>query len=516
MSIPHEYIRSAEDRSWTARLLGWLALPELPAAERDEIATTLERLDDPRAEAPLTRILEARDVVDAAREAAGMVLRSTGNSPSGARLRVAWAEGDALLRRHALLLMGRAEADIVEPVARNPAHPLHREAIEAMAFDFSEPRFQAPKIAALAHPDPGVRKVAAAALVWDEPVAAEAPLLRAAADPVADVAIAALDTLHYYPSQRCLRAVTALCAHPDERVRAAAGRCALALREGSFREAIDRAGPAERRFLLAWMEPVRHLLGIPEEHASPADGPASPAPTRPPDSDRVADEALATADLLALYAELDGCWADRKRRFSERFRAARYAEDRGILVAFLAGHADPWIREQAAPLLVAWDQQEALLGLACDPAFLVRKSSMYWLGQLPANRALAGPTWEHLAEPGTTGTHASETLSTYVTHARAEESVPRLLALARGDEREPVRYAAVHALAKLGARSEIEALLPLLGAPPQIAWAIHLALLGACERLGVHPGRCEALRETDNIDVQVALASVRAASTSVD
>ncbi|WP_437625662.1 hypothetical protein [Sorangium sp. So ce1151] len=111
--------------------------------------------------------------------------------------------------------------------------------------------------------------------------------------------------------------------------------------------------------------------------------------------------------------------------------------DRAVLVPFLAGHADPWIREQAAPLLVAWHEQEALLGLT-------------------------------------------------------------------------------HALARLGARSENEALLPLVGEPPQITWAIHLALLGACERLGVHPGRCEALREADNIDVQVALASVRAASTSVD
>ncbi|WP_437579639.1 HEAT repeat domain-containing protein [Sorangium sp. So ce887] len=512
VSIPHEEIQSAEDRSWTERLLGWLVLPELPAAERDEIATTLERVEDPRAEARLTCIVEARELPEAAREAAGAILRSAGNPPGGARLRAIWAGGDALLRRHAMLLMGRAEADIVEPVARDPAHPLHKEAIEALAFDFSEPRFQALKIAALEHPDADVRKVAADALLWDEPVAAEAPLLRAAADPAVDVAIAALDTLHYYPTQRCLRAVAALCGHPDERVRAAAGRCAFEIREDRFRWALDRADPAERRRLLAWMDPVRHLLGIPEDDAVPrTDDPATHARIYPPGSDRGSDVDLETAELVALYADLDGCWADRKSRFSERFRAERYAADRGVLTAFLVGHPDPWIRERSAALLAAWGEHRALLGLTHDPAFHVKKSAMYWLGQLSANRALAAPAWEHLGELGTTGTHALETLNTYVAHARKEDSIPRLLTLARSDGREPVRCGAVDALAKLGARAEIEALLPLLAEPPQVTWGTHIALLRACRPLGLHPGRCDALRAVDNIDVQIALVRMMAA-----
>ncbi|AUX46436.1 hypothetical protein SOCE26_079420 [Sorangium cellulosum] len=506
LSIPHEDIRRDEDRSWTARLLGWLVLPELPAAEREEIATTLSSLEDPRAEAPLTRILEARELPAAAREAAGAVLRSAGLDPGGAWLRTTWAEGDVVLRRHVLLSMGRAEADLVEPVARDPAHPLHKEAIETMILDFSEPRFLGPRIAALAHRDPAVRRVAADALVYDEPLAAEAPLLRAAGDPVVEVAVTALKTLVYYPSRRCLGAVAALCDYADDDVRAAAVHCVAALRDGSFRDALDHAGPAERRFLLEWMAPVRHLLGIPEEGGFLVDAPASPArrPTR--DAEDAADDALATAELIALYTDLDGPWAEKKSRFPGRSRAARYAADRGVLVPFLAGHPDPWIRDRASELLSAWGEREALLGLTRDPLFMVRKSAMYWLGQLSPDPAVAAVAWEHLAEPGTTGTHAAETLAAYVRHAREGESIPRLLALVRADARDSVQAGALRALAALGARPEIAALLPLLSEPPRVTWAVHLVLLDACGRLGLHPGRCDALREADNLDVQRELA----------
>ncbi|WP_437817635.1 hypothetical protein [Sorangium sp. So ce1078] len=79
------------------------------------------------------------------------------------------------------------------------------------------------------------------------------------------------------------------------------------------------------------------------------------------------------------------------------------------------------------------------------------------------------------------------------------------------NDRRESRVSIVDALAKLGARAEIEALLPLLAEPPQVTWAVHVALLEACSRLGLHPGRCDALREVDNIDVQIALVRRMAA-----
>ena len=54
-AVPHEKIREDEDRSFTFVLLARLAEPDLPEDERDEIATTLECLDAPRAEEETTR-----------------------------------------------------------------------------------------------------------------------------------------------------------------------------------------------------------------------------------------------------------------------------------------------------------------------------------------------------------------------------------------------------------------------------------------------------------------------------
>jgi hypothetical protein len=67
---------------------------------------------------------------------------------------------------------------------------------------------------------------------------------------------------------------------------------------------------------------------------------------------------------------------------------------------------------------------------------------------------------------------------------------------------------AVQELGRLGARGEIEALLPLLEAPPVVTWAIHLALLEACKKVGLAAPAGEVLREADNADVQAAMASL--------
>jgi hypothetical protein len=157
-------------------------------------------------------------------------------------------------------------------------------------------------------------------------------------------------------------------------------------------------------------------------------------------------------------------------------RAARAAR-----VRFFLGHANPAIREQASWLFSGWNEHEALLELCLDPAFLVRKGATCNLGQTSPNPALSAFIWEHLGEPGTTSTHAYETLNAYIAHAPRAESMPRLVDLARADARESVRYHAIYGLAKLGAAAEIEGLLPLLEEAPRLTWSIHAALLDACQ-----------------------------------
>src|SRR4051794_25161620 len=129
MPIPHLILRDREDRSWTFRLLERLAAPELADAEREAIAGSLTCLEDPRATATLLEMLEDRSRPESVREAVGAVLRGAGNPASGATLRGWWEQDDVVLRRHALLSMGRAEADLLDPVLADPAHPLHLQAI---------------------------------------------------------------------------------------------------------------------------------------------------------------------------------------------------------------------------------------------------------------------------------------------------------------------------------------------------------------------------------------------------
>src|SRR5258705_7868163 len=108
------------------------------------------------------------------------------------------------------------------------------------------------------------------------------------------------------------------------------------------------------------------------------------------------------------------------------------------------------------------------------------------LGAAPPAAASAELAWTHPGDARVTGTHAGETLSTYVHHADPAEAVARLEPLVRGDARESVRCGAVQALDALGARRTIERLAQeVLDQPPLVTWSVHLALLQACTRPGV-------------------------------
>ncbi|AKT44111.1 hypothetical protein [Chondromyces crocatus] len=498
MSVPHHAIRETQDRSWTLRLLERLRLPDLDGDERGAISETLAQLQDPRATAPLTAIVESRELPAALREDAGRLLRDTGNPPPSAKLHAWWTEGDIILQRHALLSMDHADADVVERVARDPAHPLHREAILVMEWGFEEPRFQALKIAALGHPDPLVRASAASVLHWDEPVSAEEALLRAITDPVVDVAVEALRTLYYYPSRRCLRAVAPLRDHQDDRIRDDAGQCVMEIAR-AFRLALQDASPDERTFLTSWMEPVRELVDLPDEDPETPEPFMAIEPTSVP-VPYTADE------IIALYADPDGPWAEKLDRLRKRGAAVPCAADRSRLVSFFLGHADPAIREHAAAIFSRWNDVPALLELCRDPAFLVRKCAMYEVGQTSPNPDLSAFIWEHLLAAGTTSTHASETLGAYIVHAPRAESVSRLSHLVRADPRESVRRHAVQGLAEFGAAAEIEGLLPLLEDPPRVTWSVHMALLDACKKLSLRPVGLRDLQCVDHVAVQAAIA----------
>jgi hypothetical protein len=493
--IPHQAIRDAEDRSWTGRLLDRLEHPGLAAAERSEVVLSLERLADPRAEARLGAILADAGREEAVRADAGMILRATG-AVDRAAIRAMLRDGDEVLRRHAVLAMDHGEADLVLPIAADPAHALHREAIEAMEFGFEAPAHQALKIAALRHADPEVRRTAAEVLLWDQPVAAEDALHAALRDADDAVAAAAADTLRCFRSRRCLLELAAareregtpgdLASDSFEEVRLAYG------------DALQRVDGPGRAALLRWMRPVWDLLAFEDEEIAPESGergvPASPQ-----------RDAISAEALRAALADPDGGWAEKRRLLQRADPQSIDVGARAELGRLLAAHPDPAVREEGARLLAGWGHEAAVIALIDDPRFTVMKAAVYQLGRMPPSARAARVTRAHLDDPRVRSTHAYETMEAWAAHAPRAEVQRLLVDLALHDDREALRFHAVHALGELGAVKEIGELLPLLSGPPAVTWSVHLALLEVCAGTGVAPCGHEALREVDDLDVQAAL-----------
>jgi hypothetical protein len=121
------------DRSACFALLEQVAGPAVSEDDCGQVAYALEMLADPRSVAGLVVLGEDRSRPADVRWAALEVLTRSGLCPEGEALRRWWQSGDELLRERALIEAERAEADIVGPVARDPAHPLHAAAIRDLS-----------------------------------------------------------------------------------------------------------------------------------------------------------------------------------------------------------------------------------------------------------------------------------------------------------------------------------------------------------------------------------------------
>jgi HEAT repeat protein len=502
--IPYDGITEKADRSWTARLLARLDAADLPDEELGELVGALQAVSDRRSFATLEGV-----VTDAARparirNAASSALRGMQyvalDIPAD-KLRRWWQEGDTVLRRVALLFMdGIRCPDIVLKVAADPTHPLQAEALGRMEWWFDLPEHEAVKIAGLGHPDPRVRAAAASVLLWDEPVAAELPLIEATRDPVPEVAAEAANTLEYYPSLRVLRRLHEMLSHADEKVREEVEDSYESIRN----ELLIRLCGRDRRVadhVRSWLRPVRDILAFSDEELLPHEDDGTQA------GREELREAMTVPDLLALLADPDAS----PRLLEGRLQGnawTRYDEgQRRLIRPVLMGHVDQLVRERAAWALAAWGDAGGLLELLRDPDFCVRKSAMYNLGLLPPTRGIAELAWDHQHRHDTLGVHATESLDTFVRHADPSDAVRRLGWIA-GDHgrRESLRVSAVHHLAKLGAVVQVGQLAGQLLEPPVMTWALHIALLDASVDLGLPRPDMGQLREVDNLHVQAAVA----------
>jgi hypothetical protein len=502
--IPYADIAESADRRWTARLLERLDAPDLADGELDDLVGALQAVSDHRSFAKL-----GATVTDAARpartrEAAGSILRGLHfvalDLPPD-KLRRWWREGDATLRRHALLWMGGARCpDIVLQVASDPTQPLQADALGRMDFWFDRPEHEAVKIASLSHRDPKVRAAAAWVLLWDEPVAAEEPLLQATHDPMPEVAAEAANTLEYYPSLRVLRRLHELFGHADERVREEATDSYESIRTELLIRLCGRdRGVADH--IRRWLRPTWDILAFTEEELQPDEEEDTPPRREEP------REAMPVAGLLSLLGDPDAS----PKVVEGRLRANGWGlydqGERRRLRPVLLSHPDQFVREQAAWAFARWREAEGLLELAKDADFSVRKSALYSLGQLPPTPGIADVAWHHLQRPDTLGTHATETLATFVQHADRVAAVSRLGWMAGDHGRgEGLRVAALGHLARLGAGNVVGQLAGLLLEPPAVTWALHLALLDAITDLELPMPDIGHLWEVDNLHVQAAVA----------
>jgi hypothetical protein len=505
--IPYADITETADRRWTFRLLDRLVTPELPGEEVDDLVGALQAVSDPRSVGRLEAVVCDTARADRIREAAGNILRGMQylipDVPEE-KLRRWWREGDAVLRRHALLSMDAFDCpDIVVAVASDPGHPFHAEALGQMAFDFDRSEQLDLKIAALAHPDPRVRETAATILFWDEPVRAEGPLIGATRDPVPEVAAEACRTLQYYPSLRTASCLHGLLDHPAEKVRQEAETSFGDVRQ-EFLLGLRSRGQHVARHVRHWLEPIWGLLAFTDDDLRPDEGHARETP--PPES----GQALPLANLLEMLGDPDASpkalreslWLCDWQRYA--------AGERGRLRPVLLGHPDPLVRDEAAMAFEAWEDADGLLTLVRDADFSVRKAAMYRLGQLPPTPGVADLAWVHLHRPDALGVHAWETLDTFVKHADPPGAVRRLGWVA-GDHgwREGLRTAAVYHLTRLGAIEELSQLAGSLLEPPEVTWALHIALLDAAGKFGLARPDITHLRGVDNLHVQEALARLR-------
>ncbi|MEM9072711.1 MAG: hypothetical protein AAGE52_29670 [Myxococcota bacterium] len=491
------------DRSQTFALFERLCRERDPKV-RGDLSHALACLDDARLLPDLTRCLSDTGVARATRVACARILRDMANgpSPTGGQLRAWWASGDEVLRTHALLQMTQRERDLVDAVLGDDSHPLLRDAMHTLMFDFSSQATTERLVRGLGHADARVREAAADALVWDEPVAACEALLKASGDSDAEVAIAALDTLCYYPTLGTIRAAARAKAHRDPRVQEAGKNCFLEVRNSFLLALVD---PKTELHLRRWLAPVKDLLEIQDEEIEELrePDPAALRALRSPIRKRF--EWMASPASFAAHFNAEGPWRERESELYQADWATVPESQRDAFSALLQDWPDVAVRESAARAFVASKDRPRIAALLEDPCFGVRKTAMYTLRDFGADAEFAERAWNHL--PYAWSTHAYETLETAIALSPSGSWVERVEAIAADDkEQESTRFHAIEALGKAGVRHAIEANLGLLQKPPILTWAIHESLARWARRFELPLPDLRWLRDVDHLMAQEIVA----------
>lgn len=507
--IPHEEIREKHDHSWTYRLLETIRNSRVQE-DLSEVCTTLQKLEDPRVVQPLLQILEDTALPTHMREAASTILGGSCIGLCEDDRRHWWSSSDEILRRHAVLEARTSEAELLVPIASDPDHRFHAEAIRSLQFGFEEPEFQRLSITALSHHDPEVRRAGARNLIWEEPYEAQDALIKALSDESDDVADEALTSISYFSSQKIMRALAELteCAKESRREEIDGVFCK---NQHDFEEAYHRLSGDSQAFFHTWLKPVEDLLDLEmeeEEEAAEAEEVVDEVvtlPKYPPDSDSF--KILPTAqEIIDHFSDIDRYWQD-SCILMFRYDWERLEEaTRAVLVSFFQSHEDPSIRELACRPLSLWNRADVLETFLKDPCGGVRKYAACCLQSVTPDPAIASSLWAAYEDINCTGFRAGETLSAFVVHAPKEGLADLLADIALRERRISRKSAAIDELEKLGAHSHLRSLLSLLGEQPLVNWNIHSDLVDYCVSQKLSVPHFAELCGVDDLRLQESLA----------
>jgi hypothetical protein len=509
MHIPHEEIRDKEDRSWSFRLVR--ALEESrDEDEIEEIAQTLQALDDYRTVEPLTALVENLELDELVREGACDALYGCTTTESLGTRQKWWSSEDETIKLHAVRKSKRSDGDLIERLASDPDNDFYIDAIKRMALGYEEERFQKLKINALYHSNPIVCGFAADTICNDEPVAAEDALIALAENEDDWAAKEALSVLWYYYTQKNLLFLHDKCTTGRVELQEDYQKAFEQVRDSftSYFKEFEKKDSVEAKILIKWMQPVWHILypdqqspwkEIVEEESNSATDSAKQVKT------------LSVQDIINRFDNADGLWHDRWS-FTEGVDWQSFSEnEQKTLIKYFSTHPDWSVRDICGNKLAKMNATDALVELLSDPVHEVRKMASYYLCEVPKESRIAPILWSQLQNICVQNTYSSETLGSYVHHEPDEELLEkRLFDLALNEERTDVKYKAIEVLDKRKARKYIEQLVPLLKPEPFVNWGIHCAILNACAKLKIPVPNAHELAKIDDFFLQSSLAKVLA------
>lgn len=482
-----------------------LISPGLPSEEREQLVRALQCLSDPRCLAPLEMLIQDSGADKEVRRAGIRILcysdRATFDRPESL-IRGWWAAGDEVVREYALRKSDwYCCADIVRSVAMAKDDPLHWVAIDQLAWGF--PDCQELKIEALAHSDPKVRTAGAESLLWDQPLAAEIPLRKALKDQATEVAIEAARSLEYFPTRGVILDLAEYQDHAEGEGSEIAESSLGGIR-GNVYCALLMSGERGRKRILAWAEEVREILG---DDALVLEGEESNA-----GGGRGKRKESGTGDvqeLLEAIANLDFSARDRWELWKRVDWSLVSASDQEKYRRLVLDHPDEEVREQAAQAFATLMDAGSLRILASDPIFGVRKSAMYWLGEMPEDCSIGELALERLHSSEGKSTHGMELIRTMAKHADRQLALVELVAIVRSESVEDDLCAeAVNALKRLGGAEELRSVSELLEEGPRITWSLHQSLVRALLELGLPIPDLGHLEGVDDLQAQEILGRV--------